>query len=74
MKKIKGQPITGAATEMKPGIGKQGGGGPAAQSQIMASPAPFQNPKGPLQSVANKKAPMNNGNKGGKKSAFYGGH
>lgn len=74
MKKVKGKPITGAKTQMTFGQGKQGPGGPALQSQIKASPAPFANPNGMLKPVAGSKPGGKPTTHGGKSNhGFYGG-
>jgi len=57
MKTFKGLPITGAKPQNSPKGIKQGPGGPAAQSQIAAPPAPFQNAKGAA-NLAAAKGPM----------------
>lgn len=81
MKMFKGKPITAAKPQNSPKAVKQGPGGPAAQSQIMGPPMPFQNakgaanlaaPKGPQKGIGNGKT-ANAANVKGKRSGFYGG-
>jgi hypothetical protein len=56
LKRFKGRPITGATRpQNKPANIRQGSGGAAAESQIAAPPAPFQNARG----VANLRSGTN---------------
>ena len=82
MKTVQGKPITGTNTQMKPrAIAGEAGSQQQAQSQIKASPMPFQNPKavanlpapkGPVPGVSPTNSKHANSVSGKKASRFYG--
>lgn len=73
------KPITGAKPQMKLKTPVSGPGGPNAEKQIKAPPAPFDNTQGVLKPVADENhfEDFHTGNVGGtkvgKRTKFYGG-